>query len=68
MSEDIGKVQRELESIKNRLQEMEDKFDLIIDEKYEVKDEYIEKIKRILGEGEFEEFETIGELKESIEQ
>lgn len=47
---------------------MEDKFDLIIDEKYEVKDEYIEKIKRILGEGEFEEFETIGELKESIEQ
>jgi spore coat polysaccharide biosynthesis predicted glycosyltransferase SpsG len=68
MSADIGKVQRELESIKSRLQEMEDKFDLLIEEKYAVRDEYVEKIKRILREGEFEEFKTIGELKKSIEQ
>lgn len=47
---------------------MEDKFDLLIEEKYKVKDRYIEKIKRILKEGEFEEFKTVGELKKSIEQ
>ncbi len=43
MSSEMAKIQKELEFIKNRLLEIEDKFDLLIDEKYEVKEEYVKK-------------------------
>ncbi len=68
MSSEMAKIQKELEFIKNRLLEIEDKFDLLIDDKYEVKEEYVKKIKGILREGEFEEYETVDELRRSIEQ
>lgn len=68
MSEAIEKMSRDIGTLKNRLEEIDDKIDLIIDEKYVAKDEYVEKLKRILREGEFEEFESVAELKKSIEQ
>ncbi len=68
MSEAIEKMSKDIDTLKNRLEEIDDKIDLIIDEKYMVKDEYVEKIKRILREGEFEEFKSVSELKKSIEQ
>ncbi len=68
MSEAIEKMSKDIDTLKNRLEEIDDKIDLIIDEKYMVKDEYVEKIKGILREGEFEEFESVAELKKSIEQ
>lgn len=68
MSEAIEKMSKGIGTLKNRLEEIDDKIDLIIDEKYVAKDEYVEKLKRILREGEFEEFESVAELKKSIEQ
>lgn len=68
MSEAIEKMSKDIGTLKNRLEEIDDKIDLIIDEKYVAKDEYVEKLKRILREGEFEEFESVTELKKSIEQ
>lgn len=68
MSEAIEKMSKGIGTLKNRLEEIDDKIDLIIDEKYVAKDEYVEKLKRILREGEFEEFESVTELKKSIEQ
>ncbi len=67
MSEAIERMSKDLGTLKNRLEEIDDKINLIIDEKYVAKAEYVEKVKRILREGEFEEFESAAELKKSIE-
>jgi len=68
MSEAIEKMSKDIDILKNRLEEIDDKIDLIIDEKYMVKDEYVEKIKRILRNGGFEEFGGVAKLTKSIEQ
>ncbi|MEE8400953.1 MAG: hypothetical protein V3R86_02210 [Candidatus Hydrothermarchaeaceae archaeon] len=60
MSEAIERMSKDLGTLKNRLEEIDDKINLIIDENYVAKDEYVEKVKRILREGEFEEFESVG--------
>ncbi len=68
MSSEMARIREDLEFIKNRLLEIEDLFYLLIDKEYEVKDEYVDRIKRILNEGEFEEYESVEELKKTIEQ
>jgi hypothetical protein len=63
MPEAVEKISKDIAFLKNRIKEIDDKIDLIIDEKYVVKDEYVEKVKRILREGEFEECKSVDELK-----
>ncbi len=68
MSSEMARIREDLEFIKNRLLEIEDMFHLLINREYEVRDEYVDKIKRILSEDEFEEYESVGELRKAIEQ
>lgn len=48
-----------MEFLKTKIEEIDEKIETLIAEKYKVRDEYIEKIKKILKEGGFEEFSDI---------
>jgi len=63
----LEKIVKDMEFLKVKIEEIDEKIETLIAEKYEVRDEYVEKIKKILEEGEFEEFSDIETLKKSID-
>ena len=63
----LEKIVKDMEFLKVKIEEIDEKIETLIAEEYEVRDEYVEKIKKILEEGEFEEFSDIETLKKSID-
>jgi len=68
----INFIQNDLKALREKACRMEDMLEMLIDiytdAIYVVKDEYVEKLRKVLQEGRFEEFPDLERLKGSSEE
>jgi|GEM_PF-992858 len=63
----LNSMKKDILFLKQKIRAMEEEIDAVSDDIHEVRPEYVEKIKKILAEGKFHNYNNVQELRKDIE-